>query len=177
MPWRKGGGAVTHQEAPGATIVLRDDSTYARRHAGLSLVAAAQSSATPPEQLPTLWTGTSNMAASATAVTACYLAVHNVDSSFAQHRAVESAPAKRRTLNQTSQTPAEGLHRLETAVQTRTGSPVLNRPPKRDSFNVSVSLRAAKSRCGRRQRARRPRSHSGRGSAPRGSVPSCGGPW
>ncbi len=50
---------ATHQEAPGATIVLRDDLTYARQHAGFSRRArAAQISATRTEQLPTMWTGT-----------------------------------------------------------------------------------------------------------------------
>jgi len=34
----------------------------------------------------------------ATHVAACHPAVHNVDSSFSQHRAAEYAPAKRRTL-------------------------------------------------------------------------------
>jgi hypothetical protein len=128
MQRRKVSGEATHQEAPGAAIVLRDVPTYARQHAGFSLIErAAQIAATRTEQLPTMWTGASRMAPSATGVTACYLAVHNADSSFSHDRPAQYAPAKRRTSNQT---PEEGLHR-----ETRTGYPVLNRPPKRDSFN------------------------------------------
>ena len=101
MPRRKVSCEATHQEAPGATIVLRDDSTYARQHAGFSLIAAAQISTTRIEQLPTMWTGASKMETSATDVRARYLAVHNVDSSFSHNRPAEYAPEKRRTLNQT----------------------------------------------------------------------------
>ena len=130
MQRRKVSGEATHQEAPGATIVLRDVPTYARQHAGFSLIdRVAQIAATRTEQLPTMWTGASKMERSATGVTAYYLAVHNVDSSFSHDRPAQYAPAKRRTLNQNSQKPEEGLHR-----ETRTGYPVLNRPSKRDSF-------------------------------------------
>lgn len=129
---------ATHQEAPGATIVLRDDLTYARQHAGFSRRArAAQISATRTEQLPTMWTGTSKIELSATGLTACYLAVHNVDSSFSHDRPAQYAPAKRRTLNQNSEKAEEGLHRAKTT----TGYPVLNRPPKRDSFKVGPQCR------------------------------------
>jgi hypothetical protein len=126
---------ATHQEAPGATIVPRDELTYARQHAAFSRIdRTAQVSATRTEQLSTLWTGTPTMEPCALRAAACYLAVHNVDSSFSQDRPVQDAQAKRRTLNQNPQRPGEGLQRVETRLQTTTGSPVLNRPPKRDSF-------------------------------------------
>jgi hypothetical protein len=76
----------------------------------------------------------------ATGATACYFAVHNVDSSFPHHRPAEYAQAKRRTLNSKDQKPEEGLHQLEAAVETRIGSPVLNRPPNRDSFNSAMPM-------------------------------------
>jgi hypothetical protein len=108
MPRRKVRGAAAHQEAPGAMIVLRDDPTYARRHAGFSRIERATPiSATRTEQLSTLWTGTSQLERSATDVTACYLAVHNVDSSFTHHRPAQYAHAKRRTLNQKPKTRRE----------------------------------------------------------------------
>ncbi len=135
MPQRKVSGEATHQEAPGATIVRPDDSTSARQHAGFSLIdRAAPMSATRTEQLPTLWTEQSKREPSATSATACYPAFHNVDSSFSHHRPAEYAHGKRRTLNQNSQKPEEGLPRIETA----TGSPVLNRPPNRDSFKDTI---------------------------------------
>ncbi len=45
----------------------------------------------------------------ATPVAACPPAVHNVDSSFSQHRAVEYAQAKRRTFNQNPENAEDGL--------------------------------------------------------------------
>lgn len=132
---RKVSCEATPQEALGATIVLRDDPTYAQQHVEFSLIdRAAPISATRTEQLPTMWTGTSKMEPSATGVTACYLAVHNVDSSFSHARPAQYAPAKRRMSNHNSRKPEEGLHRVETT----TGPPVLNRPPKRDSFNATL---------------------------------------
>jgi hypothetical protein len=110
MPRRKVSGEATHQEAPGATIVAPDKATYVRRHAAFSPSRPpAGLSATRREQLPTMWTGASRLAPSATEVTACSLAVHNVDSSFSQDRPAPYAPARRRTLNQ-NQKPEEELH-------------------------------------------------------------------
>jgi hypothetical protein len=98
MPRREVSCEATQQEAPGATNVLRDDPPYARQHAGFfANRGAAQISATRTEHLSTMWTGPSRMEPSATGVTACYLAVHNVDSSFSQDRPAEYAHAKRRT--------------------------------------------------------------------------------
>jgi hypothetical protein len=132
MPRRKVSCEATHQEAPGATIAAQDKATYVRQHAAFCTSRPpAGLSATRTEQLPTMWTGTSKMEPSATTVTAHNLAVHNVDSSFSQDRLAQYAPAKRRTLNQKVQKPEEGSHRADTT----TGSPVLNRPPKWDSFS------------------------------------------
>ena len=106
---------ATHQEAAGATIAQRDKATYARQHEAFSHVGIAVgiSATRAGAAAHSVDGGSARPQPPAIEVATCYTAVHNVDSSFSQHRAAEYAPAKRRTLNQNQESEEEGLNPAE----------------------------------------------------------------
>ena len=127
MPRRKMSGEATHQEAPGATIVHRDDATYARQHAGFSLIDAAQIFPTRTEQLPTVWTGIGSLWPFASE---WHVVLHRRPQCGQQ-----LLPRLRRRLVRAC---SDDLTIECQRRETRTGFPVPNRPPKRDSFIASL---------------------------------------
>lgn len=106
---------ATRQEAAGAAITRRDKATYAQQHEAFSQIEIAVGiSATPVGAAAHSVDGDSaRPKPPATEVATCYIAVHNVDSSFSHHRAAEYAKAKRRTLNQNQESEEEGLNPVE----------------------------------------------------------------